>query len=320
MRALLVVNPTATTTRPRTREVLVSALSAELDLEIVETTHRGHAIELGTRAARESYDVVVALGGDGTVNEVVNGLLVDGPRADLPSLGVVPGGSANVFIRALGAPRDPVDATGLLLEALREGRRRTIGLGRVNDRWFIFCAGYGLDAAVVSRVESARSTGRTATPGLYVRSAVAQYLTGPERQAANVELKIDPPDAALGRTADRETSEPNGRFAAVIVQNCSPWTYLGARPVNPCPDASFETGLDLLALRAWRLPSTLRTVWQILSPRPDPHGRQILRRHDLSGFVLRTDTPLAAQVDGDYLGELTEMRFSGVPDALRVVV
>ncbi|MFG1928328.1 diacylglycerol/lipid kinase family protein [Cryptosporangium sp. NPDC048952] len=311
MRALLVVNPTATTTAPRTREVLVSALSAQLALEVAETTHRGHAIELGTRATREKFDVVVALGGDGTVNEVVNGMLADGTGDDVPALGVVPGGSANVFIRALGAPRDAVDATGLLLEALREGRRRTIGLGRANDRWFIFCAGYGLDAAVVGRVEKARSRGRTATPGLYVRSAVTQYAGGPERRSTNVELKIETPDVQ---------EEPTGRFAAVIVQNCSPWTYLGPRPVNPCPEASFDDGLDLLAFRALRLPTTLRTVWQALSTKPDPHGRQILRRHDLSGFVLRSDPPLAAQVDGDYLGELSEMRFTSVPGALRVVV
>ena len=317
MRALLVVNPTATTTRPRTREVLVSALSAELELEVAETTHRGHAVELGTRATRESFDVVVALGGDGTVNEVVNGMLVDGPGDGVPALGVVPGGSANVFIRALGGPRDPVDATGLLLEALREGRRRTIGLGRANDRWFIFCAGYGLDAAVVGRVEQARGRGRTATPGLYVRSAVAQYASGPERRATSVELKIETPDASA-TVAD--AAEPTGRFAAVIVQNCSPWTYLGPRPVNPCPEASFDDGLDLLALRAWRLPSTLRTVWQILSPKPDPRGRQIVRRHDLPGFVLRSDPPMAAQVDGDYLGELSEVRFTSVPGALHVVV
>lgn len=315
MRALLVVNPTATTTRPRTRDVLVSALSAELDLMVVETTHRGHAVELGARAAADHLDLVVALGGDGTVNEVVNGLLTNGLAADLPALGVVPGGSANVFIRALGGPRDPVDATGLLLEALRAGRQRTIGLGRANDRWFLFCAGYGLDAAVVGRVEQARVQGRIATPGLYVRSAVAQYLRGTDRGAATVELKIDP-----AAEDDRTQPEPSERFAAVIVQNCSPWTYLGPRPVNPCPEASFEAGLDLLALRALRLPSTLRTVWQILSPRPDPHGRKLLRCHDLAGFVLRSDAPLAAQVDGDYLGALTELRFAAAPEALRVVV
>jgi diacylglycerol kinase family enzyme len=318
MRALLVVNPAATTTRSRTRDVLASALAGELDLETVETTHRGHAVELGARAARERFGLVVAFGGDGTVNEVVNGLLTDGPADDLPALGVVPGGSANVFIRALGGSRDPVEGTGLLLEALRAGRQRSIGIGRANDRWFIFCAGYGLDAAVVGRVERARGRGRTATPGLYVRSAVTQYVSGSDRRASTVELKVEP-DPSAGPAHSTEP-EPTGRFAAVIVQNCSPWTYLGPRPVNPCPEASFETGLDFMALRALRLPSTLRTAWQILAPTPDPRGRQVLRRHDLSGFTLRSDPPLAAQVDGDYLGELTELRFASVPNALRVVV
>ena len=316
MRALLVVNPTATTTRSRTRDVLASALAGQLDLEIVETTHRGHAVELGARAAQEKLDAVVAFGGDGTVNEVVNGLLTDGPAPDLPALGVVPGGAANVFIRALGGSRDPVEGTGLLLEALRGGRRRSIGIGRANDRWFIFCAGYGLDAAVVSRVERARGRGRTATPALYLRSAVSQYLSGSDRRASTVELKVD---ASVGEAGSAEP-ESTSRFAAVIVQNCSPWTYLGPRPVNACPGASFDSGLDLLALRALRLPSTLRTVWQILGQTPDPHGRQVVSCHDLSGFTLRSDTPLAAQVDGDYLGELTELRFAAVPDALQVVI
>jgi diacylglycerol kinase family enzyme len=320
MRALLVVNPAATTTRSRTRDVLATALARVLDLEVVETARRGHAVELGAKAASEGFDLVVALGGDGTVNEVVNGLLGNGPNPGQPALAVVPGGSANVFIRALGGARDPIEGTGLLLEALRAGRRRSIGVGRANDRWFIFCAGYGLDAAVVSRVERARHRGRTATPGLYVRSAVAQYLAAPDRRDSTIELKIDPDLPSESESAGSEEPEPAGRFAAVIVQNCSPWTYLGPRPVNPCPDASFETGLDFMAMRRLRLPSTLRTAWQILEPTPDPRGRQILRRHDLGGFTLRSDTPLAAQVDGDYLGELTELRFVSVPDALEVVV
>jgi diacylglycerol kinase family enzyme len=319
MRALLVVNPAATTTRSRTRDVLASALAGGLELDVVETAHRGHAIELGAKAANDGFDLVVVLGGDGTVNEVVNGVLGQRSRGGLPALAVVPGGSANVFIRALGAPRDPVEATGLLLEALRAGRRRSISVGRANDRWFIFCAGYGLDAAVVDRVEQARGRGRTATPGLYVRSAVTQYLRGPNRHAATVELKID---SAGAPESAPEISEPNGagRFAAVVVQNCSPWTYLGSRPVNLCPEASFETGLDLLALRALRLPSTLWTLAQAVAANPHPRGRRAVRRHDLSGFTLRSDVPLAAQVDGDYLGELTELRFVSVPDALQVVV
>ena len=163
MRALLVVNPKATTTTARSRDVLLHALSADLDLEVVETTHRGHAIEVGRRAAKEGHDLLIALGGDGTVNEAVNGLLENGPSPDGPALAVVPGGSTNVFARALGMPNDPVEATGQLLDALREGRRRRIGLATADGRWFTFCAGIGLDAEVVGDVERRRARGSRAS-------------------------------------------------------------------------------------------------------------------------------------------------------------
>ncbi|MDQ1644766.1 MAG: hypothetical protein QOJ50_950, partial [Cryptosporangiaceae bacterium] len=156
MRALLVVNPNATTTSERRRDVLATALRSEIDLHVVQTRRRGHAAELARTAGADGFGVVVALGGDGTVNEVVNGLLTDGPSAEVPALAVVPGGSTNVFARAIGLPRDPIDATSVLLEALREHRTRTIGLGRMPGRWFTFCAGIGLDAEVVRRVERAR--------------------------------------------------------------------------------------------------------------------------------------------------------------------
>src|SRR3954467_9139974 len=151
MRALLVVNPKATATSARVRDVLARALGSDLKVDLVETQRRGHAIALGTRATQEGYDLVVALGGDGTVNEIVNGILngdtSPGPRTDQPALAVVPGGSTNVFSRALGIPRDPVEATGSLLDALREDRSRWIGLGKVGspdpngtttERWFTF--------------------------------------------------------------------------------------------------------------------------------------------------------------------------------------
>src|SRR6185503_21222677 len=149
MRALLVVNPKATTTTERGRDVLVHALRSEADLTVEYTNHRGHAAELGRRAVAEGYDVLVTLGGDGTVNEAVNGLLADGPDPNVPALAVVPGGSTNVFARALGLPRDWTEGTGVILEALQAKRTRTIGLGRAEDRYFTFCAGLGLDAEVV---------------------------------------------------------------------------------------------------------------------------------------------------------------------------
>jgi diacylglycerol kinase family enzyme len=181
VRGLLVVNPKATTTTLRGRDVLVSALGDTLKLDCAETAHRDHAIELGQHAKAEGYDTVLVLGGDGTVNEVVNGLLSAGPSPDVPALAIVPGGSTNVFARALGLPASPMEATGQLLEALRAGRSTRVGLGKADERWFTFCAGLGLDAAAVARVEERRAKGKRSTPGLYVRSTVNRYFFGTNR-------------------------------------------------------------------------------------------------------------------------------------------
>ncbi len=301
------VNPNATTTNARSRDVLARALRSEVDLEVVHTRRRGHAADLARKAASEGVGVLVALGGDGTVNEVVNGLLADGPGEHVPALAVVPGGSTNVFARAVGLPRDPIEATGVMLEALREKRTRSVGLGRADGRWFTFCAGLGLDAEVVRRVERARARGKTATKYLFLRSTVSQYFAGTDRSAPLITLK-------------RPGADEVEQLSMVIVQNTSPWTYFGSRAVNACPDASFETGLDVMAMRALHLPSTLRTAAQIVSASPDPRGRKVFGLHDLEEFTLTSERPLAVQLDGDYIGERDTIVFRSEPDALRVVV
>src|SRR5439155_5395233 len=183
MRALLLVNPKATTTSARTRDVLVRALRTEVDLRVEYTRRRNHATTLAAEAARDGLELVVTLGGDGTVNEAVNGLMTVGDSAEeRPALAVVPGGSANVFARALGLPKDWTEGTGVILEALREGRTRAIGLGRADDRYFTFFGGLGIDAEVVRRVERARLRGRTSTPWLYLRTTVTQYFLETERR------------------------------------------------------------------------------------------------------------------------------------------
>ena len=303
------VNPKATTTSERSRDVLVRALRSEVDLRVEYTRQRGHAAALARAAVAASVDLVVTLGGDGTVNETVNGLMPESGSPDaatLPALAVVPGGSTNVFARALGLPKDWVEGTSVILEALRLRRTRTIGLGRADGRYFTFCAGLGLDAAVVRRVESARRRGRISTPGLYLRSTVTQYLFGGRRRESPISL-------------ERPGEPPEPDLATVIVQNTAPWTYLGDRPVNPNPEAAFDLGLDVMALRVLHLPSTTRTVAQILSSRPDPHGRRVLRLHDVESFTLRTERPQAFQVDGDYIGEREKVDFTSVPRALRVI-
>ncbi|GAA2243964.1 diacylglycerol kinase [Streptomyces ruber] len=322
MRALLVVNPAATTTSARTRDVLIHALASEMKLEAVTTEYRGHARDLGRQAA-ESKDIelVVALGGDGTVNEVVNGLLHHGPDpAGLPGLAVVPGGSTNVFARALGLPNDAVEATGALLDALREGRERTVGLGlaagtpgtedeAVPARWFTFNAGLGFDAGVVGRVEQQRELGRRSTHALYLRQAVRQFFGEPHRRHGTI-------------TLERPDADPVTDLVLSIVCNTSPWTYLVNRPVYASPKASFDKGLDVLGLSRMSTTAVARYGTQLLTSSPErgPHGKHAVSLHDLTDFTLHSKVPLPLQMDGDHLGLRTSVTFTGVRRALRVIV
>ncbi|CAL9579190.1 diacylglycerol/lipid kinase family protein [Streptomyces griseomycini] len=322
MRALLVVNPAATTTSARTRDVLIHALASEMKLEAVTTEYRGHARDLGRQAAEsDDIDLVVALGGDGTVNEVVNGLLHSGPDPEhLPGLAVVPGGSTNVFARALGLPNQPVEATGALLDALREGRERTVGLGltsgtpgsedeAVPARWFTFNAGLGFDAGVVGRVEQQRERGRRSTHALYVRQVVRQLFGEPHRRHGVI-------------TLEQPGEDPVTDLVLSIVSNTSPWTFLGNRPIYASPKASFDTGLDIFGLSRLSTAAVARYGTQLLASSPErgPRGRHAVSRHDLTQFTLHSKVPLPLQMDGDHLGLRTSVTFTGVRRALRVIV
>ena len=317
MRALLVANPAATTTTRKVRDVLVRALSSELEVDVAETERRGHAHDLAAQAAADGVDVVVTLGGDGTVNEAANGLLAAGPGPRVPMLAVVPGGSTNVFSRALGRSRDPVEATGEILDSLRAGRTRLVSLGtasaRTDDggwtgpRWFVFAAGLGFDADVISRVEAQRARGRRSTGALYVRSGVDAFLLGRDRRRPPVTLELpgQPP--------------VEGLFLA-LVSNVSPWTYLGARPIVPSPEASFDTGLDVFAMGRVGVLRMLHHLRQTMAAQPDARGRGVHRWHDLAELTLTASRPQGWQLDGDHLGATTALQVRSVPEALRVVV
>jgi diacylglycerol kinase family enzyme len=315
MRALLVVNPKATQTSVRVRDVLARALGSDLKVDAVETQGRGHAIELGAQATAEEIDLVVVLGGDGTVNEVVNGILRgrDGlsvPRTDQPALAVIPGGSTNVFHRALGIPLEPVEATGDLLEALSEGRSRWIGLGRADspgepDRWFTFTAGIGLDADAVRMVERARAKGRPATPSRYTRATLGRFFFGTDRR-----------HPAL--TLERDGEEPLTGLYLAIVGNTTPWTYFGNHPITLTREASFDTGLDVVGMRGLH---TLPTLWAAsgMLTGHGVRGRSSVVLHDQREFRIVADRPMHFEVDGDYLGERESVQFTSVPAALRVI-
>ncbi|NJP66720.1 diacylglycerol/lipid kinase family protein [Streptomyces spiramenti] len=322
MRALLVVNPAATTTSARTLDVIGHALANDLKLEVATTEHRGHARMLARRAVEEgTADLVIALGGDGTVNEVVNGLLSHGPDvAALPRLAVVPGGSTNVFARALGLPNDAVEATGALLSALAAGSERTIGLGHaggtpgsedaeVPGRWFTFCAGLGFDAGVIGRVERERERGKRSTHALYMRQVLSHFVQDPRRSHGTI-------------TLTRPGRAPIEELVVSIVCNTAPWTYLGNKPVYAVPGTSFDTALDVLALSKLSSAAVTRYGTQLLRSTPErgPHGKHVASLHDVSEFTLHSQVPLPFQLDGDHLGLRTSVDFTGVPHALRVIV
>jgi len=292
----------------------VRALTSAVDLEVVETRYRGHATRLAGTALSGGYGLVLTLGGDGTVNEAVNGIVGAGTRGDvrlpagrLPALAALPGGNANVFTRALGLPQDPVDAAGQILQALTGGRERSIGLGLANSRYFAFNAGLGLDAEVVRAVEGLRAHGRAVTPALYLRMALRQYYRITDRRHPALMLELD-------------GQPPAGPLFIGIVSNTAPWTYLGRRPVHTNPRAGFDSGLDVFALRRLRTLGIFLTLRQMLSGTGrQPRGSSILALHDESELTLRSDRPVALQVDGEYVGEQEVVLFRSVPHALRVI-
>jgi diacylglycerol kinase family enzyme len=222
----------------------------------------------------------------------------------------VPGGSANVFARSLGVPRDPVEATHQLLHALADRRSRRVGLGRMAsdrpgdpERWFTFSAGVGLDADVVAEVD--RKRGKKASPALYTRIAVTQYL---RPSHGRPQLTVTIPGA-----------EPVSGLRLVFVSNTDPWTYLGARPLHLNRGCGFDGDLGVFALHSLRLPTVLRHLRQAVSQKGEQHGRKLFRRDDVPEVTITSADPVRVQCDGDLIGERTCVKVSAVRHALAVV-
>jgi diacylglycerol kinase family enzyme len=310
VRAVLIVNPNATSTTPAGRDLLAHALESQVKLTVAHTDHRGHAIEIARDAAREGVDALIVHGGDGTVNEVVNGILGEvGVNGPAPAVGVVPGGSANVFARALGISPDPIEATNQLVDLLSDYRRRKswrrIGLMDCGERWAVFTAGMGVDGEVVAAVEAQRDKGRKITAWRYIRVAIRENLAAARKDPS---LTLHLPDR-----------EPVGGVHFAFVSNSSPWTYANSRPVWTNPTTTFETGLGVFATTSMNVWANLRLVRQMLARKPRLAAKHLIRDDDLAWLRVTSDTPVACQIDGDFLGPRDEMTFTAVPDALGVV-
>lgn len=302
VRLLLIVNVNAQTVTPRKTSVIERALSSEFKVDAVRTERRGHAIDVARGAVREGFDLVVAMGGDGTVNEIANGLA----GSQIP-MGIIPGGGTNVLARSLGIPTDPVEATGLLL-AHRERPPRRVPLGRAGDRYFTFSCGVGLDGAIVRRVEERQLLKKAAGQGFYVWTAFSTLFLRYDRRRPHIELRWGP-DLAEHRT---------GLFLA-ICQKTSPYTYLGKRPMRVCPDADLDLGLDLMAVSSMRTLFTLRTVARTLGAARHTRSRHVLSLHDQPKIEILCDQPMPVQADGEYVGDRERLTLEAVPDCLSLL-
>ena len=303
-RMLVIVNPYATTVSDRLKKLVVYALQSRYAVEAVDTEERGHATEISREAASEGYEVVVAFGGDGTINEAANGLAGSG----VP-LTCLPGGATNVYCRTLGIPGDVVDAAEHLLAMADDFRPRRVDLGRVDERYFAYSSGVGLDASVVQRVDSHPAVKRRLGEYYYTWASVStfnrRYLVRPPR------LRVE----ASGEIAEGVTC---------IVQNSDPYTYFGDRPIRICEGTGLETGtLGMTVLRRatpLELPTLLPRVFSGNPERVTGHS-QVQALHDLHEATVTSldDRSFPVQVDGDFIGEFRSVRYSVAPRALTVV-
>jgi diacylglycerol kinase family enzyme len=302
-RMLIIVNPYASTVSDRLRHLVVYALQGRYELDAIDTEARGHATEICKEAAHEGYDIVVAFGGDGTVNEAANGLL--GSSTPLCCL---PGGSANVFGKMLGIPGEIVEATEHLLAMADDWRVHSVDLGVVNGRCFTFASGLGVDASVVERVDSKPHLKARYGPWFFTWAAIGTFAR---------RYLLDPPRLTVQAGGERLEG------VTAVVQNGSPFTYFQDRPIELAEGPELDSGTLAACVLHKATPISMPFIaWRALSQKA-----KVVAHRQISGLPQLTEMtvtssdgrPLPLQVDGDFLGEVQQARYSIMPRALRVV-
>jgi diacylglycerol kinase family enzyme len=300
LRIRLVVNAFASSVTARNTVIVHQVLSRGNDVDVVETNRRGHATRFSQDAARQGVDVVIGYGGDGTLNEVATGV-----AGTATALGVLPGGSTNVFARTLGMPNDPVLAVQQLADGINNRHIEPIGLGQVNGRYFCFHTGVGYDAAVVREVEKHGSLKRWAGHPLFIYAGV-RTMSRYDRSNPHFEVSF--------ADGHRVTE---GYFT--IVLNTNPYTYLGNRPLDLSPAANLERGLVVITFKTLKVMAVLRSLGGALRGGGVKPSATLDVREDVSAFTVSHHEPFPYQLDGDYLGETKALDFRHVPDAIRLV-
>ncbi len=306
---LVIVNPYATTVSDRLKNLVIYALQGRFEVEVEATESQDHATEIGRSARDGDYDIVVAFGGDGTVNEVVNGLA----GTDIP-VTFLPGGNTNVVCRTLGIPNDVVDATEHLLSLADDFQPRRIDLGMVDDRYFVFACGAGIDASVVKRVDSKPSLKAKAGPWFYSWAAVSAYMRGYMRNPVRLEVESG------GRTVDGVT---------VLAQNSDPFTYFGHQPIHACSNVAIDDGsLGMIVLKRANQFDAVSVIPRLLSNRLSAHKHNQVEAFEKIAEArirsLSTDDDgeirsFPVQVDGDFIGTYEQITLRAAPKSLSII-
>jgi len=303
MRLLLIVNETATAVTARRRVLVQRVLGADHKLEVEETSRRGHAARIARGAALEGVDVVVVLGGDGTLSEAADGL-----AGSTTPLAPLPGGSTNVFARSIGVAYDPVQAAERLAQSLDRRSFERVGLGVAEGRRFLFHAGLGFDAAVIARVERRSFLKRYGTHPLFVAATIDTWLRRYDRRRSRFRVELG-------------DGESLGDSAFTIVSNQRPWAYLGKRPLMLAPHAGLDVPLTVTLFRSIGLATVLGGAAAALNGGQRlMHHPKVLQRRDVRSLTVVGYGPFPWQIDGDYLGDTEHLTISWMPEALTIVM
>lgn len=315
----LIVNPNSTSQNDAVLRAVARQLRTVpgLRLKVLMTHYPGHAEEMVRGVRRSDVEAIIALGGDGTVNEIINGMLgpvgQQVPAAQLPRLGIVPTGSANVFVRSLGFEPTPAAASAQLADALRAGRTRSIRLGTFEDRWFAINAGFGVDADVLAAVDKARAKGRAATPARYL-AVTAQMWRKALKRPPRIEVSFQQKSGPQRQLYD---------VPLLLASNTNPWTFLGPLPVVTNPHNSLDRGLGMFCLNELDGFHGLAGILHFMGASwwfPKEVRESIMVVDDIEEIELTVREPERFQADGELRGKLRHVRLSSVADVVDVFV
>lgn len=302
VRLVMIVNPAASSVTRRDLVVIEKRLSSQHDLVVHRTSRQGHATRLAHRAMKDGADVVITVGGDGTVNEAANGLL-----GTTCALAPLPGGSTNVFARAIGYPNDAAKATNAILDALDKNSFVNASVGKAGGRAFMFHVGIGFDASVVHLVEKRGALKKYLGHPWFIASAIKSWRSTERKE---LQFRIDTND---GRSVEIAQM--------AVALNVNPYTYLGNRPLELAPEANLTSPLSVVALQDMglrNLSAAARAA--LLSSDGLPNRPGLHHLTEVHSATITSDRPFPYQLDGEPLAPVTELKLEHHPNAIRILV